>query len=392
MFFENDVFQFFSNAEGYASPELVSGSIVSWKRVYQYKDHLGNVRLSYSDVDSDGTIDTATEIIEESNYYPFGGKHKGYNNVISSNGNPSAQKYKYNGKELEESLGLNWLEYGWRNYDPYLGRWHNIDQLAESYFDDSPYVYATNNPIYLLDVDGRYWINNGDGTWTPQDGDSAATLARDANISYARANELVQKQYGPNRIINGKEYSNIHPTVSVVTVPEHVQFFTDMYFENEIFTSNVPKEEVIEMTQKEKALEELDELKQLFDDLGDIPDISPIGEIEDQLDLVTINVEDGHQAMIYSLIALAHLEENGGGWKRGSSSKKRGSGTSKKRRAKRKKVRTNGSSKSKKPKRTRAKSSWDDFRTQTKGTYSGPGWQKNMSAGYAKWKQERNLN
>ena len=41
-----------------------------------------------------------TVIVEESNYYPFGLKHKGYNNVVSSNGNSVAQKFGYNGKEL----------------------------------------------------------------------------------------------------------------------------------------------------------------------------------------------------------------------------------------------------------------------------------------------------
>ena len=33
-----------------------------------------------------------TVIVEESNYYPFGLKHKGYNNVTSSNGNSNCTK------------------------------------------------------------------------------------------------------------------------------------------------------------------------------------------------------------------------------------------------------------------------------------------------------------
>ena len=39
------------------------------------------------------------------NYYPFGLKHKGYNNVTSANGNSTAQKYDYNGKEFQDELG-----------------------------------------------------------------------------------------------------------------------------------------------------------------------------------------------------------------------------------------------------------------------------------------------
>ena len=107
--------------------------------VYQYKDHLGNVRLSYADSNNNGSI-TQSEIVEESNYYPFGLKHKGYNNVVSGNGNSTAQKFKYNGKELQDEFGLSWYDYGARNFDPYLGRWFGIDVLAEAYESLSPYV------------------------------------------------------------------------------------------------------------------------------------------------------------------------------------------------------------------------------------------------------------
>jgi RHS repeat-associated protein len=131
--------------------------------VYEYKDHLGNVRLSYADSNNDGSINPSTEIIEENNYYPFGLKHKGYNDVVSSNGNSVAQKKTYNGKELQDELGLNWHDYGGRNYDTALGRWMNIDPLAEKFYYDSPYVYTTNNPIYYIDPDGKEWVPGKDG-------------------------------------------------------------------------------------------------------------------------------------------------------------------------------------------------------------------------------------
>jgi len=44
--------------------------------------------------------------------------------------NPDATyKYKYNGKELQDELGLNMYDYGGRNYDPAIGRWFNIEPL-----------------------------------------------------------------------------------------------------------------------------------------------------------------------------------------------------------------------------------------------------------------------
>ncbi|TAI48484.1 RHS repeat domain-containing protein [Flagellimonas allohymeniacidonis] len=153
--YENGTLQFFNQPEGYVTPNGGGG----YDYVYQYKDHLGNVRLSYLDNGS------ATEIVEESNYYPFGLKHKGYNTAISANGNSVAQKWKFNGKELEEDLGLNWLDYGARSYMHDLGRWTSIDPHADSYFSATPYSSFANNPISFVDPTGEdikffQWVAN----------------------------------------------------------------------------------------------------------------------------------------------------------------------------------------------------------------------------------------
>jgi len=92
------------------------------------------------------------EIIEENNYYPFGLKHKGYNNNVSANSNSSARNFKYNGIELEESLGLNLYEMELRQYDPAIARWTAIDPIT--HHSMSTYTAFDNNPVYWADPSG----------------------------------------------------------------------------------------------------------------------------------------------------------------------------------------------------------------------------------------------
>jgi RHS repeat-associated protein len=156
---------YFPHPEGYVT--IVDDK---FRYVYNYTDHLGNVRLSYSDANANGTIES-NEIMEENNYYPFGLKHTAYNtnqsqyvssaqlNQITLEVMPhyegdGSYQYKYNGKEYQDELGLNTYAYGWRDYDPAIGRFNKMDRFSEKYFDKTPYGYAGNNPVFYVDVQG----------------------------------------------------------------------------------------------------------------------------------------------------------------------------------------------------------------------------------------------
>jgi RHS repeat-associated protein len=112
---------------------------------YNVKDHLGNTRLAYSDLDHDNFI-TKAEILQVANYYPFGMRFEPVTGLSSNN------KYLYNGKELQEDT--KWYDYGARMYDPALGRWHVPDPLAEYHYNMSPFNYCMNNPIRYIDPFG----------------------------------------------------------------------------------------------------------------------------------------------------------------------------------------------------------------------------------------------
>lgn len=159
--YENNVLKFFPQPEGY-----VNHNSGNFEYIYQYKDHLGNNRVSYKNVGS--LTLPSLQIVEENHYYPFGFKQKIAGAVIGN----TSYKYKYNGKEFQDELGLNIYDYEARNYDPVLGRFMNLDPMAEKRNWLSPYNYVQNNPILKIDpdgmLDGDYYTNDGD--WLGNDG------------------------------------------------------------------------------------------------------------------------------------------------------------------------------------------------------------------------------
>ncbi|WP_074410439.1 DUF6443 domain-containing protein [Aquimarina megaterium] len=142
--YKNGTLEFFNHPEG-----IVEKEADGYKYVYQFKDHLGNIRLSYKDANGNGSI-TQSEIIEEKNYYPFGMTHSGYNTTVRGRNH----NYGFGGKEEQDELGLKWMDFGARNYQADIGRWMNPDPLSEKYYEYSPYNYTLNNPVKYVDPDG----------------------------------------------------------------------------------------------------------------------------------------------------------------------------------------------------------------------------------------------
>ena len=79
------------------------------------------------------------------------------------NSGDDLQPYKYNGKELDRTHGLDWYDYGARNYDAALCQFTTIDPLCEKYYHISPYAYCANNPIMFVDPDGENPVFSSNG-------------------------------------------------------------------------------------------------------------------------------------------------------------------------------------------------------------------------------------
>ncbi|MDD3014658.1 MAG: hypothetical protein PHC34_13235 [Candidatus Gastranaerophilales bacterium] len=157
-------------SEGYVS---VTGT--NYNYVFNYTDHLGNIRLSYTKDPTTGVL----KILEQSHYYPYGMKHSNYNDskhdydqgeggifaiikpVIRSN-----YQYKYNGQEYQDELGLNLYDMDFRDYDPAIGRWTGIDPVV--HYSQSTYNAFDGNPVFWADpsgADATTYVRGSDGEW-----------------------------------------------------------------------------------------------------------------------------------------------------------------------------------------------------------------------------------
>jgi RHS repeat-associated protein len=190
--YNNNNLQYIHTSEGYVRhtppSNSVDGTLGAFDYVYNYTDHLGNIRLSYTLDPSDQVI----KILEENHYYPFGMKHT-YNvfkkdirtvdaeidlngNLVNPTNNltnfePSEDirrvrmvsntgyQYKYQGQERQDELGLGWDSFKWRNYDYAIGRFMCIDPLSEKYAYNSTYAFQENKMGLGRELEGLEMVS-----------------------------------------------------------------------------------------------------------------------------------------------------------------------------------------------------------------------------------------
>jgi RHS repeat-associated protein len=155
---------------------------------YYLKDHLGNIRVTIKNNlllstgpriqgvrNSDGSITISgehlfepelvisaqtilegeeAEVVSAQDYYPYGMVSRSSTSITEEQ-----NKFKYQGKERDLETGYDYFEA--RFYDSSIGRFLQVDPMAENFHYSSPFVAMNNNPITLIDPTGMYSVDPG---------------------------------------------------------------------------------------------------------------------------------------------------------------------------------------------------------------------------------------
>jgi RHS repeat-associated protein len=189
----------------------------------------------------------------------------------------AAYRYGFNGKELENDTDLDVYDYGARFYNSAVPFFWSIDPKADKYTFQSPYVYAQNNPVLYMDINGEGTEENewkreigedGKVSYTAEKGDSAYSLytqygATD-RFTAKQANDSVESQLGINYEIDGKVYSNVE-------VGDVVEIQSENYsiIENETFIK-YPKNYDININKIDSINDEIDFRYKTIDNYYDV--------------------------------------------------------------------------------------------------------------------------
>lgn len=155
---------------------------------YYLKDHLGNNRVVVSE---------NGEIEQVNDYYPTGA-------LMASSKGGDTQRFKFNGKELDRTNGLNWYDYGARNYDAEIVVWKGVDKMADKNVTTSLYGYCNSNPIRYIDPLGTDTV---DLLPSPQQDYRSYTLKLDAKYFDDDPNVINVWGHGDQ---NGIQYGDQH--------------------------------------------------------------------------------------------------------------------------------------------------------------------------------------
>lgn len=93
------------------------------------------------------------QVTQSNDYYPFGLTFNSYQQEVSH-----VNKYQFQGQELQTDFDLGWSQFKWRNSDPAIGRFFNVDPLSEKYYYNSTYAFSENRLVDGVELEGLEFV------------------------------------------------------------------------------------------------------------------------------------------------------------------------------------------------------------------------------------------
>jgi len=137
--------------EGQPKPPCRKDSSLKADRKYELVDHLGNIRVVIAnqripvDTNGDSLVDYYKPLVKSiHDYYPFGWEKQ----LTTVEPYP----FTYQGQLFDRDLG--WQYYRYRNYDPMIARFYQVEPLIDSFPQWGGYVFGHNSIIYGIEIEG----------------------------------------------------------------------------------------------------------------------------------------------------------------------------------------------------------------------------------------------
>jgi RHS repeat-associated protein len=240
--------------------------------VFEIKDHLGNVRATFSPNNLDMLAGTQTyDVTSLTDYYPFG--------MIMPGRSFNTGDYRYGGaggQEMDNEIsgvGNSYTAEYWQ-YDPRLGRRWNIDPVTYPW--QSSYATFNNNPIYFVDPQGLEGTGGGDDEEIKSSlpsGNIPEVIGNKRQSWFKKTLAAVKTFFNPKHGIDISVQNGNFTKPNGTGIPEYQVFidlflaYTGLPFKSETYNPNQKLgevdiiEQIIDTEELDQAVEEVTGLK-----------------------------------------------------------------------------------------------------------------------------------
>jgi RHS repeat-associated protein len=135
-------------------------NIMELRRIYSYPNNTTTFystsrrRSASMELNNLWITDNTGKAIQHLHYLPFG------EDLVDQRNSSWNAPYTFSGKEKDVETGYGY--FGARYYDSKLSVWLSVDPMSDKYPNMSPYNYCANNPVILVDPDGRFFVSKAD--------------------------------------------------------------------------------------------------------------------------------------------------------------------------------------------------------------------------------------